>query len=51
MKKVTPENWNPNDPEAMQKWMNKLPNVYDLNTALENDKKWELNLSLKNAKK
>ena len=51
LKTPTPKNWKQNNQEAIKNWMERLPEVYDLNSALENDKKWELKLSIKNDKK
>lgn len=51
MRIIIPQGWIKNDHESIKNWMEKLPNVYDLKSVLENDKKWEVNLSIKNDKK
>jgi hypothetical protein len=49
-----PKNHNPHNPEAIRKWMDKLPAVYDYDAKEENDKKYNFLLAIheiKSAKK
>lgn len=34
-----PKNWNPKEPEAVKKWLDKLPIPYDLKKCMEADEK------------
>jgi len=39
---IIPERWKPNCPKSIERWFNKLPNVYNIETVKEIDKKYEL---------
>ena len=48
MKATIPPNWDPNNPQALKKWMEKLPDVYsqkhlDLEKMYKTDRKYQNN--------
>ena len=40
MKATIPKNWKPGNPEAIAKWMEKLPPVYNFDEVIDNDREY-----------